>query len=124
MNKAALMSAISVGEIFQNPKSGTSTISSVTDKNITYIRGRTSINFPISVFFSVVNEFAGKKCSSSNLKEYMPEIFDSNPSINNVKAGHSCNCTFLFLLAEKMGLIENGIQGKGKRGNPFFVIFK
>ena len=54
--------------------------------------------------------FSNTECSSNG--------FDSS------KKGHSCNCTFLFFIADKLGLLKNGISGKGVRGNPFYVTFK
>ena len=122
MDREILKSFLSVGEVFQNPQKGTSKIKSVNDNNITYIRGSSQIQLPIYAFLSVINDFAGKKCSSKDLRNYMPEVFDSqNPK---GRKGHSCNCTFLFRVAEKMEIIENGIQGKGVYGNPYYVVFK
>lgn len=122
MDIVMLQSVIKVGDVFQNPQKGTSTISSITDGYITYIRGSSPLRLPVSVLFSVINDFSGKKCSSTDLRKYLPEVFDShNP---NGRKGHSCNCTFLFRVVERMGLIENGIQGGGTSGNPFYIVFK
>ena len=105
-----------------NPQKGTSTISSITNDHITYIRGNSKIRLPINVFLSVLKDFTGKKCSSNDLRGYMPEVFDSHNQ--NGRKGHSCNCTFLFRIAEKMELIEDGIRGRGVSGSPYYVVFK
>jgi len=122
MNRMDIISAIFVGEVLQNPQSGTSTISKITDDYIEYIRGKSHMRLPINTFLAVIHAFAGKKCSSTDLRCYMPEVFDShNP---HGPKGHSCNCTFLFMLSEKLGIIEGGIQGAGTRsGGPFYVVF-
>jgi len=36
-------------------------------------------------------------------------------------SGHSCNCTTMFRILERMGLTEGTVQGSGRRGSPFFV---
>jgi hypothetical protein len=53
-------------------------------------------------------------CSSNDLKIYDPHIVISKSD------GHSCNCTFVFLVLKELGLVE--IKGNGVRGNPFYVI--
>jgi hypothetical protein len=49
-------------------------------------------------------------------KSRQRDIFDSNAR----PAGHSCNCTFLFLVLKEIGLCGE-IKGAGKAGNPFYV---
>ena len=118
LNRAELISTIQIGEVFQNPGGGTSIVLSITDKNIRYKRKNSPIPLPIDAFFAVLSDFSGKKCSSADLEKYKPKVFSREYN------GHSCNCTFLFCLAEKAGLIEGGIQGRGKTGDPFYVTFK
>lgn len=118
IDKKALLSQISVNEIFQNPKSGISTILSIKDDKICYKRRNSRITLPVDVFITVCQKYKNVKCTSTDLKSFMPAIFDST------KNGHSCNCTFLFLLANKFELLQSEILGKGEKGNPFYVIFK
>jgi hypothetical protein len=54
--------------------------------------------------------------SSSELKVFLPAIFDSAAR----PAGHSCNATLLFLALREMGIVS-AIHGNGVAGNPFFV---
>jgi len=114
----SLTTMISPGVIFDNPGGGTSKIIKITEENIIYMRKKSKILLPIHDFIEICTLFKGKKCSSSDLKKHNPKIFDSN------KSGHSCNCTFLFCIADKFGFLSNGIQGKGVKGNPFYVVFK
>ena len=118
MDRNIVVSAVQVGDVFQNPRSGTSAVVSVTDLNISYMRRSSRISLSIDAFLSVVTSFTGRKCTSTDLREYLPKVFSTK------NGGHDCNCTFLFRVAEKMQLVENGIQGKGTAGNPFYVTFK
>jgi len=54
--------------------------------------------------------------SSVDLKTDNPSVFDSQAR----PAGHSCNCTFLFMVLHQMGIASN-VHGRGVRGNPFYV---
>jgi len=113
-----LAKIIKVGDVFDNPGGGTSTVDVVANDHISYIRGNSRIILPLDIFNEVINAFAGQKCTTADLREYNAKVFDSK------KGGHSCNCTFLFSLAEKMGLINGDTFGGGKRNDPFFVVFK
>lgn len=113
----ALFDAVKQGDVFQNPGGGTSIVKKVTDKMISYVRGHSTIYLPVNIFNDVCRDFKGKSCSSNNLKNYLPSIFCSK------HGGHSCNCTFLFSLAVKMGLTNDGISGKGVVGSPFYIDF-
>jgi hypothetical protein len=111
---------IYIGKIFDNPGGGTSEIIAVNENNVlTYRRGDSNIAINISEIHNIYNSFYGGKCSSNDLKKYAPHIFDSNAR----PAGHSCNCTFVFLLFEKMGITDK-IEGKGIKGSPFYVNIK
>jgi hypothetical protein len=114
-----IVKVIYTGKIFNNPGGGTSEIISVDKNNITYKRNNSNITISINEIYSVYNSFYGKKCSSNDLKEYTPHIFDSHAR----PAGHSCNCTFVFLLFKEMGIVEK-IEGEGKKGNQFYVNIK
>jgi hypothetical protein len=52
------------------------------------------------------------------LKKFRPTVFDSSQN------GHSCNCTFLFIIFSKLNLLEGNIEGRGVRGDPFYVEIK
>jgi hypothetical protein len=67
--------------------------------------------------FDAYARFKGGQMSSSDLKKIKPAVFDSQAR----PAGHSCNCTFLFMVLKEIGLITR-IQGNGVSGNPFFVV--
>ncbi|HKL41671.1 MAG TPA: hypothetical protein VJ962_03735 [Clostridia bacterium] len=105
---------IQLGQIFENPKRGTSEVISITDKNISYVRGNSRISMPINEFDNVYKVYKGKKVRTVDLKKYKPKVFSSK------YGGHSCNCTFLFTVYKKLGL-TNRINGKGVRGNPYHI---
>jgi len=109
-----LSNSISVGLKLKNPGKGDSTIKSITENIITYIRGSSSISIKIDEIYKVYLLFKGKRCSTSDLKEYKPGVFNSKTN------GHDCNCTFLFMILKKMNLI-NKIEGKGVKNSEFFV---
>ena len=113
MDRITLISALRIGEVFENPRKGTSTISAITETQIVYIRGGSQLRLPIDVAVSVINDFKGKHCTSNDLRSY-----------HKAFATHGCNCTFLFRIVEKLDLIEGGIKGTGTAGSPFEVDFK
>ena len=110
---------INAGDILKNPKKGTSKIMRYTNKDnqesikIVYKKPNSKIYVSLKDLY---NSFNGKggKVTSTDLKEGNPHIFDSS------KGGHSCNCSFLFMILEKIGII-NKIEGKGVKGDPFFI---
>lgn len=110
-----LKNKLEVGIVFQNPGKGTSTIKAVNEKNIVYMRRKSRLYLKFADIEQAYNTFKGKICTTNNLKEYKPEIFDSKQN------GHSCNCTFFFSLLKFLDLIEGDIQGSGRKGSPFYV---
>jgi hypothetical protein len=114
--ESRLRRSIRVGEVLRNPKKGTSEIISITG-SICYKRRNSCISLVIRDMYETYLQFAGKDCSSNDLKEFMPAVYNSKA---RRLAGHSCNCTFLFLVLRKMCLAEN-IEGAGIRGAPFHV---
>lgn len=112
-----LNNSIGIGLKLKNPGKGDSTIKSVTENAITYIRGNSAISIKIDDIYNVYLLFKGKRCSTSDLKKYKSQVFDSKMK------GHSCNCTFLFMVFKEMKLIKN-IEGKGVKGEEFFVNFE
>ncbi len=102
------------GKVFNNPGGGTSVIMSCDENSIAYKRGNSTFKVRTCDLFDAFSNFAGKTVTSSQLRSYKPNIFDSNCN------GHSCNCTFFFLLLTELGLAGK-IEGKGVRGNPFYL---
>lgn len=110
---------IAIGTEFENPGGGTSVVKTITPLNISYMRGNSRITVGLQALFQTYVHFSGKSVSCSELKKYAPNIFDSNAR----PAGHTCNCTFLFLLLMAVDLVDE-IDGAGTRGNPFRAFIK
>lgn len=111
--------AVPVGTILSNPGGGTSEIVQITDHKIGYVRGSSTISISFDDLFSAYSNFKGAQVSSSELRAYASAIFDSAAR----PAGHSCNCTFLFLVLKQMGLVDS-ILGSGVRGDPYAACFR
>jgi len=111
-----VMDKLPVGTVLNNPSKGTSVVKSYTEKNIYYVRGISTISVGYSELYDAYRHFKGKVVSASDLKRYNPHVFDSQGK----QPGHSCNCTFLFLILGELGLID-GVHGQGVRGNPYYV---
>jgi len=111
-----IRTALPVGSILENPGGGTSTIIAHSPSFITYRRGKSSIRVAHESLFKAYTAFLGRQLSSSDLKVFAPNVFDSAAR----PAGHSCNGTFLLLLLRHLGLAGD-IQGKGVRGNPYWT---
>jgi len=114
--KAQIQNSIPVGTQLENPGGGVSTISSYSDDKISYVRGGSTIYVAFRDLFDAYSRFRDKKVTSSALKEYAPSVFDSTAK----PSGHSCNCTFLFMVLQSLGVAGN-IRGKGVKGDPYFV---
>ncbi|WP_228351015.1 hypothetical protein [Limnobaculum allomyrinae] len=111
-----IKSKFPVNTVMKNPKKGTSTIINYNDKKITYVRGKSKMMVSFSDLYETYSHFRGMSVSSSDLRKFKPSVFNSNAR----PAGHSCNCTFLFLILENMNMSTN-IVGKGTCGNPYSV---
>jgi hypothetical protein len=99
------------GLVFKNPGGGTSTIILINSKNrIHYRRGNSDIYIKIDDIFKAFNHFRKTKCTSIELKYFLPNVF-------KVKG---CNCTFFFLILNRLSLCSK-IKGSGKKQSPFFV---
>ena len=110
-----VMTNIVSGRIFNNPSGrGTTSIINNNGIKITYRRGNSKISIDIQQLWDAYQNFLGNTVSSTNLKQYRPHIYDSS------QGGHSCNCTTLFLILRNIGIV-NTINGKGVRGNPFWI---
>jgi len=117
--KQRVHESIPKGTILDNPGGGTSTILSYPPDAVSYRRGNSTMYVSLRDLFDGYVRFKGGHMSSSDLKVINPSVFDSQAR----PAGHSCNCTFLFMLLQKIGVVTH-IQGCGVRGNPFFVDLK
>jgi hypothetical protein len=106
--------SFAVGDMFNNPGGGTSIIISLNQNNICYRRKNSKITVSLLELYNAYQAFKGMRCSSTDLKAYNPGVFDSK------FGGHSCNCTFLFMILERMKL-SSAIQGRGVSGDPFYV---
>ena len=112
--KKQIESSTPEGTILENPGGGTSEIIRVTNTKISYKRGSSTIKVSFDDLHTAYVRFTGRTVTSSELKKFAPNIFDSTAR----PAGHSCNCTFLFLLLSRIHA-GGKIQGAGIRGNPF-----
>ena len=61
---------------------------------VSYKRGKSTIRVAIIDLFAAYAHFRGRRVSSCDLKMLAPHVFDSQAR----PAGHSCNCTFLFMV--------------------------
>ena len=117
--KQRMRTTIPVDTSFENPGGGTSIILSYTEDNVRYKRGSSTISIS---FRDLFDGYAGAKSgriSTKDLRKANPSVFDPQAR----PAGHSCNCTFLFMVLLRLGLVTE-IHGHGVRGDPFFVILK
>ena len=104
--------------VMENPGRGNTTIKGYSSRNVRYIRGKSTFRVSILNLYSAYVNFRGKLVSSRDLKDFAPAIFDSSAR----PAGHSCNCTFLFMTLTRLGLAD-GIHGEGKARQPFYSTF-
>jgi hypothetical protein len=115
--ETAILNSIQEGQVFRNPLRGISTIVEINSNRVRYKRGNSIIPLTIGDMYKTYAKYAGKNVSSPDLRTYNPELYDSK------QGGHSCHCSFLFLVLIAMGLVK-GIQGGGVKGNPFWVHIK
>ena len=108
---------IPLGTKMQNPRKGDSTITSISDDKIGYRRGRSVFYIAFVDMYDAYVIFKGQTVSSTGLRKYNPGVFDST------QGGHSCNCTFLFMVLERLNIVDR-IQGRGVGGYPFYVSIK
>lgn len=111
-----VINAFPIGTLVKNPGGGTSLIVANKDFKISYQRGKSTMSVKLIGLFAAYEQFRGMQLTSSDLKLFRPAIFDSSAR----PAGHSCNCTILFRIFEKLQLCEP-ITGAGVRGNPFSI---
>jgi hypothetical protein len=103
---------IHVGDNFACPGGartgyGYRTIETVNMDKIIYFntgtKSESKIALPIRTFRGVILKFQSSCCYTSQLKQFRPEVFDSNAR----PAGHSCNCTFLMSTSDKLGFLAS-----------------
>ena len=111
---AKLRSCIGAGQVLTNPGGGRNKVISVDEEKTTYKRGKSRFYFPIDVLYMTYSRFSGNSVSSTDLKAYLPHMFDSK------KNGHSCHCTFFLMVLREMNIVP-AIDGRGRRGDPFNV---
>jgi len=109
--------AVSSGSVFKNPGSGTSVVKSITNDRIYYKRRSSTISIKFADLFNAYQTFKGSWISSADLKKLAPNVFDTKAR----PAGHDCNCTFLYLILQSVGLAGN-ISGSGVKGDPFIIL--
>ncbi len=109
-----IQEALPVGTVLHNPGRGTSTILSYSDANIGYRRGGSRFTVSFDNLYRAYARYSGKMVSTTDLHGWAPGIFDSK------QGGHSCNCTFLFMVLRDLGEAPV-IRGRGVQRNPFFV---
>ena len=113
-----MVSNLPPGTVLRNLGRGTTTIKSYSAGKVSYVRGRSPIRVAIIDLFSAYSRFRGSRVSSRDLKLYAPMVFDSSAR----PAGHSCNCTFLFVVLRQLGM-ASAIEGQGTRADPFNTTF-
>ena len=105
--------------ILPNPGGGYTKIKGYSKQRVRYVRGKSPISLNITDLFDTYIQFRGRRVSSRDLRNYAPGVFDSAAR----PAGHSCNCTFLFVVLTKLGLAD-GVSGAGKAHHPFNSTFR
>lgn len=116
--KQKLITSLPVGTTLPNPRKGTSTIEAYSYDTVTYRRGSSNLYVRFQDLYEAWQRFQGGYVHTTDLKAWRPEVFDSTAR----PAGHDCNCTFLFLVLQRMGL-GSKINGSGVSGSPFFAFF-
>ena len=117
--KQMIYKSIPIGTVLDNPGGGTSTILSYPSEAVSYRRRNSTMYVSLRDLFDEYITIKGRRMSSNDLKVINPSVFD----LQARPAGHSCNCTFLFMVLLKIGVVTH-IQGHGVRGDPFFVVLK
>jgi len=114
---SSVQKTLPVGTVIDNPGGSISTIVGYTNSKISYVRGNSTIYVSLADLHSSYSDYLGRRLSSADLKKIAPSVFDSSAR----PAGHSCNCTFLFRILQRLN-IAGEIEGRGVRGSPFSVV--
>jgi hypothetical protein len=107
-----MQGALPAGTVIDNPGRGTTTVMWINDDRLCYQRGRGRFYVSVRDLHAAYMQFLGGEVTTSALKLYAPEVFDSGAK------GHNCNCTVLFMALQRMGL-AGPIIGRGRKGDPF-----
>lgn len=111
-----LTDSVKVGDVFDNPGGGTSTIENIDRNRIKYRRGKSHIYFYFEDMYDAYHQFPNG-FSSTDLKKFRPNVYDSNAR----PAGHGCNCTFLMMMLKAMGIVK---QIEGRKEKPQDLPFR
>lgn len=106
---------IPIGILLANPGGGTSKILSYSDENIVYQRRNSKIIVSFDALDKAYSLFKGKKVYTTDLRDYAPNIFDSE------RGGHSCNATFFFSILQTLGRSR---KSKGKERPIILFMFQ
>lgn len=109
-------SHIAVGDVLPNPGGGTSTITKIEERGVRYRRGKSVMLLQWDIFYRAYRQFCGRFVDTGDLRA-CDNSFDSRA---RKPAGHSCNCTFAFMLLERAGLAD-GIVKRGRRFGTHFL---
>ncbi|MCB1970114.1 MAG: hypothetical protein H6851_20615 [Geminicoccaceae bacterium] len=109
-----IIACVRPGQVMANPGGGTSRIKRSDRETLSYIRGHSRMYLPMDVLVAAYCKWCNKQVTSAELRDWRPDVFDSS------RGGHSCNCTFFFMVLQQAGLAGD-IEGAGKAGSPFSV---
>jgi len=109
----AMKKALSTGDVLDNPGGGTSEIAQIDEEKIIYVRGRSRFTLPTDDLWKIVRAYEGREVKTTDMREMIPECFGAE------KGGHTGNGTFALSLLDRMGMLKDGVQGKGRQGAPF-----
>ena len=113
-----MVASLPPGTVMRNLGGGPTTIKSYSAGKVSYVRGKSLFRVAISDPFSAYTRFRGARVRSRDLRLYAPMVFDSSAR----PAGHSCNCTFLFMVLRRLGM-ASAVEGQGTRSDPFSTTF-
>lgn len=111
-----ILEHLSIGEILPNPGRGTSLIKRFDTEKVVYQRGKSDITLKIEKIYNAYEAFQGKFVTTTDLKKF-DNSFDS---LARKPSGHSCNCTFGFMLLCKAGLAHE-ITKQGRTFGTTFI---
>jgi hypothetical protein len=93
-----LRDSLPEGLVLENPGGGVSTIIWCDGERVCYQRGDSRLYIELRELHAAYLHFAGGGVTTRQLKDYFPNVFDSD------RGGHNCHCTFFFLALQQMGL--------------------
>lgn len=113
-----LTDSVKVGDVFDNPGGGTSTIECIDTSENGFIKYKRGKNFRPKIKFESMHDAYSQfpnGFSTNDLKNFNPEVFKLEAG------GHGCNCTFLMMMLKQMGIVKQ-IEGSMKpKDLPFRV---